>query len=50
MADLLGGAASIITVLDLSAEVLKYLYSVQNASKACKRLRDEVSHVGGLLN
>jgi hypothetical protein len=50
MADPLSGAASIITTLDLSAEVLKYLYSVQNASKACKRLRDEVSHVGGLLN
>jgi hypothetical protein len=50
MADPLSGAASIITALDLSAEVLKYLYSVQNASKVCKRLRDEVSQVGGLLN
>jgi septal ring factor EnvC (AmiA/AmiB activator) len=50
MADPLSGAASIITALDLSAEVLKYLYSVQNASKACKRLRDEVSQVGDLLN
>jgi hypothetical protein len=49
MADAIGATASIISLLDLCAKVLKYLRHVKDGPKDCNRLKMEISSTRGIL-
>jgi hypothetical protein len=50
MAEAVGVAASIITVIQLTTTVLQYIHSVKNASEEQTRIRNEISSAGFLLH
>jgi len=47
--DSLSGTASVIAVLQLTAEVIKYLNDVKNAPEECQRCMTEASNLQNLL-
>ena len=50
MAEALGVTANILTLLQLSDTVIRYLNEVKNASKDCNQFMTEISATSGVLS